>query len=92
MAKDYQRLWAHITGTTDESRAVRTLVEILADREGRTFISRLERKEAELCIDILDHVSRDLDLLPSFVLSGGFIRVLQSTDSNPPRNRLSSSR
>jgi hypothetical protein len=91
MAKDYKRLWAHVTGTTDESEAVRTLTEILADRDGRVFISRLERKEAELCIDILDHVSRDLDLL-SFTLSGGFIRASQSTDSNPPRNRLSPSR
>ena len=75
MAKDHKRLWARVSSATGESKAVRTLTEILADRDGRIFISRLERKDAELCIDILDHVSRDLNLLSSFTLSGGFIRV-----------------
>ena len=56
MAKNYQRLWKEVTSTTDEAKAVRTLAEILAEKEGRTFISRLERRDAELCIEILDHV------------------------------------
>jgi hypothetical protein len=54
----------HVTDATDEFKAVRTLAKILVDREGRTFISRLERKEAELCIETLGHVGRDLRLLP----------------------------
>ena len=91
MAKDYQRLWEHVTSATDEAKAVRTLAEILADRDGGTFISRLERKHAELCIEILDHVSRDLHPLPSSVVSDGFIRASQSTTSKFPRSRLSSS-
>ena len=62
MAKNYQQLWEDVTAssTVDEVKAVRTLAGILADKEGRVFISSLERKDAELCIEILDHVSRDL--------------------------------
>lgn len=64
MAKDFRRLWKDVTNTIDEAKAVRILAEILADKEGRAFISRLERKDAELCIEILDHVSYNLDFLP----------------------------
>ena len=53
---DYQRLWKEVTSAIDEAKAVRTLAEILAEKEGRKFISRLERRDAELCIEILDHV------------------------------------
>ena len=63
-SKDYGKLWKHITSTTDDGKAVRTLAEILADKEGRNFILRLGREDAEFCIEILDHVCRDL-LLPS---------------------------
>ena len=62
MAKDYQRLWKEVTSAIDEAKSVRTLAEILVNKEGRAFISRLERKDAELCIEILDHVGRDLHL------------------------------
>ena len=65
MATDYRRLWKDIAGTSDEAKAVRTLAEILLDREGRSLISNLERKDAELCIEILDLVSCDPYLLPS---------------------------
>ncbi|KAF9644736.1 kinase-like protein [Thelephora ganbajun] len=54
-AKDYERLWKDVTNTTDKGKAVHTLAEILSDKEGRNFISRLRRKDAELCIEILDH-------------------------------------
>ena len=64
MAKDFRRLWKDVTSTIDEAKAVRTLAEILVDKEGRVFISRLERKDAELCIEILDHVCRNSYLLP----------------------------
>ena len=56
MAKDFRRLWKDVTNTIDEPKAVRVLADILADKEGRSFISRLEHKDAELCIEILDHV------------------------------------
>ena len=58
MAKNYQRLWEEVARGTDEAKSVRTLAGIVADKEGRAFISRLERKDAELCIEILDHVGR----------------------------------
>ena len=64
MAKGYQQLWKDVTNATDDAKAVRTLAGILADREGRTFISRLERKDAELCIKILDRVGYGSRLLP----------------------------
>ena len=64
-AKDYQQLWKDVTNTSDEGKAVRALAEIVLDEEGMTFISHLEPKDAELCIEILDHVSRDPHLPPS---------------------------
>ena len=64
MAKDYRRLWKGVTSTSDEGKAVRTLAEILLDKEGRTFISNLKRKDAQLCMEIFDHVSRDPSPLP----------------------------
>ena len=69
MSKDYGKLWGRVANTTDEGKAVRTLAEILADKEGRAFISHLGRENAELCMEILDHVSCDPYLLPSIVVS-----------------------
>ena len=63
MAKNYQQLWKDVASTSDEGKAVRTLAEIVLDKEGRTFILELERGGAELCIEILDRVSRDPCLL-----------------------------
>lgn len=57
MAKDYQRLWEDVTNANGEAQAVRTLAKILTDKEGRGFISSLERRDAGLCIEILDRVS-----------------------------------
>ena len=67
MAKNYQRLWEEVTRGIDEAKSVRTLAEIVVDKEGRAFVSRLERKDAELCIEILDHVGRPshLSISPS---------------------------
>jgi len=59
MAKDHGRLWKEVAGTTDEGKAIRTLAEILADKEGGTFVSNLGHKDAELCIEILNRVSRN---------------------------------
>ena len=99
IAKDYQQLWKDITSTSDKGKAVRTLAEILLDKEGRSLISNLERKDAELCIEILDHVSRDPHLLPppqsQMVSSGpcraqpqnrretGFLHCIEETRWNP---------
>ena len=65
MVKDYRWLWQGVANASDQGEAVRTLAEILLDEEGRTFISSLERTDAELCIEIMDLVSRDPRLLPS---------------------------
>jgi len=59
MAKDYQRLWRVATDATGEVLAVQSLAEIVADKAGRVFISRLDSGDAELCVKILDNVSRD---------------------------------
>jgi len=64
MAKDYVRLWKDVASTTDEGKAVRKLAEVLVDKEGRTFMSSLECKDAELCIEILDNVGRNSHLPP----------------------------
>ena len=75
MANDYGRLWKDVTNTTDESKAVRILAKILADKEGRAFISRLKRRDAELCIEILDSVSCDAHLLSSLAIPNNFSRA-----------------
>ena len=74
MAKDYQRLWNDVTHAIDETESVRILAEILVDKKGRAFISRLERRDAELCIEILDHVSLDLYLESPSIASDDFSR------------------
>ena len=62
MAQDYQHLWKTVASATDETQAAQTLAKILADKQGRAFISRLERNDVELCVEILDMVSRDARL------------------------------
>ena len=57
MVKNYWGLWEGVASTSDEGKAVRTLTQILVDREGSAFISSLELGDAELCIGILYHVS-----------------------------------
>ena len=95
MTKDYPQLWKDVTSASDEGKAVRTLAEILVKREGRASTSNLGRGDAELCIEILEHVSLSLIHDPiRFPLSpthGFFIRASQCTTSNGQRNRLSSS-
>jgi len=91
MSKNYRQLWNDIIDANSETKAVRTLAEILADKEGRTFISHLGREDAKLCIEILDRVRRDLHLLPSAVVSGSLTRASESTTSKSSRSKLSSS-
>ena len=64
MSEDYQQLLVKATTATDRAESVAILAKILADRGGRDFISRLDPKDVESCIEILDHVSRDLRLAP----------------------------
>ena len=64
MAKDFQRLWKDVTGAEDEAAAVRALAEILVQKDGRAFVSRLENKYTDFCIDLLDRVSHDLHTQP----------------------------
>ena len=92
MTKDYQQIWKDITNNpNDEAKAIRTLAEILTDKEGRDFISHLDRKDAELCIEILDQVSRDSYFLP-LDTSDNLVRVSKNKTLNLPKSRLSSSR
>jgi len=58
MAKDYQHLWEGAVSAIDDAQAIQTLSSILADKEGRVFASRLDRKDTKLCAEILDNVSR----------------------------------
>ena len=92
MAKNHQRLWQEVTSSIEEAAAVRALANILVDREGRAFVLRLDPKDAEYCIDILDRVNH-LCLWPVFACSHDLVRALQEEISQRlPRNRLSSSR
>jgi len=86
MAKNYQQLWKDVASASDEGKAVRTLVKIVLDKEGRVFILGLERNYAELCMEILDRVSRDPYPLPSrrlrLFLQGIAEHELMSTERN----------
>ena len=88
MVKDYRWLWKDVASASNRDEAVRTLAEILPDKEGRTFISNLERADTGLCIEILDLVSRDPRLLPPAVLDS-FARASRGTTSKPQRSRPS---
>ena len=91
VAKDYQRLWEGVAYAASEAEAVRALADIMVNKEGRAFALGLDRKAAELCIEVLDCVSCDLHFPPS-ATSDGFVRASQSTTSNPTRRVFSSSR
>lgn len=65
-AKDYRKLWEGVTNATDEAEAVRALVQIVVDKQGRAFTLGLKLEHAELCVEILDYVSCDLRLPPRF--------------------------
>jgi hypothetical protein len=80
MAKDFQQPWKNVTSANDEASAVRVLAGILTEKEGRAFVSRLERKDAEFCIEILDRVSWDSRLHPS---------LSPQMDCSEPRRKLS---
>jgi hypothetical protein len=57
MVPDFDNLWKESRSAADEAESVRTLANILSSEGGREFISNLKPQEAELCIEILDHVS-----------------------------------
>ena len=79
MATNYQQPREDVARTVDEAPGViRTLAEILADKDGRGFVPCLERESAELCIETLDHVSHDPHPLPSSfpqMVSSGYRRA-----------------
>lgn len=56
-ATEFARLWAQVVHSTSVSDSVRILAQVLVQRDGRTFISHLKPKDAELCIELLGHVS-----------------------------------
>jgi len=88
----YQRSWNDLISTTDKANAVRTLAEILVDKEGRAFASRLEREDAKLCIELLDLVSHNLRLSLSPPQMVPLVRASRNITSKWPRGGHFSSR
>ena len=66
MAQVYRKLWEDVANATNEVKAVRALAKIVVDKQGRAFALTLNYEEAELCVETLDYVSRDLRLHPQF--------------------------
>ena len=53
-------LWREVvTSPSDGARPVQALAEILANKQGRSFVFQLERNDADLCLEVLDRVSHD---------------------------------
>ena len=84
-------LWGRVITTINTTEQVTILASILANQEGRWFVSNLARKEAELCIEILAQVSCGPHTLTSSGVSDGFARGSQKITSKRQRNRPSSS-
>jgi hypothetical protein len=57
MVSDFNELWNKARTVADEAEPAQALAEVLSPEDGRWFISNLEPSEAELCIEILDHVN-----------------------------------
>ena len=64
MSDNFSKLWKKARTATDEAESIRALAKILSSKDGRAFIFDLEPLEAELCIEILDHVSADSPSTP----------------------------
>ena len=56
-AETPKQLLVEATTATDSAQSIRVLTQLLANKGGRDFISRLDRKDGEPCIEILDRVS-----------------------------------
>ena len=78
MAKDYRQLWENAACADNEAQAIQILFDLLVNEEGRTFVSRLDSKDTEVCVEILDNVSRDFcssHLPPPLTISLGCYRT-----------------
>ena len=62
----HRKLWEDVANATDDVSAVRALANIVVEKQGRAFALTLNHKEAELCVETLDYVSRDLRLHTPF--------------------------
>lgn len=77
MVRNYRQLWNDVASAANEAQAIQTLARILADKEGRFFITLLDGQDADSCTEILGNVSHDLHLpypLPSDGSSGHHIK------------------
>jgi len=61
MTKYYEQLWKGVPNANDDAQ-VRTMAEIVAEKEGRVFIPRLDGEDAVSAARVLDKVSRGLNL------------------------------
>ena len=57
MVTYFNGLWKKARVAMDETESVQTLARILSSKDGRAFIPDLVPQDAEICIEILDHVS-----------------------------------
>ena len=57
MSEDYQLLLVKATTATDRTESIGILTKILGEDSGKNFVSHLDRKDGEPCIEILDHAS-----------------------------------
>jgi len=76
-----------MTVATERAESVRTLAEILADEGGRDFTSRSAQDDGGLCVEILDHVSRDPSLILPRSETGFNSRVYRRATSTGSRSR-----
>jgi len=88
MTEYYPQIWTGIANETEEMQAIQALAGVVAEKDGRVFISRLDGKDAVSCVRILYQVRNNSN--SSFSHSDGLARASPVTSSNPPRSKLSS--
>lgn len=66
MGINFDGLWMKVCTAEDEAESVRTLAEISSSKDGRTFMLGLGLSDAELCIELMDHVSSVLPIYHTY--------------------------
>ena len=87
MTANCQRQWRDVTNAKSETKAIQILAEVLADKQGKSFVLNLEPKDAELCIEILDRASHFAVFAPLSLRLIWFRQGIKRNGLNPSQKQ-----